>query len=103
MIRYYKQKCHDKKRSNKFMIGMLPLPRYTPVNEEPTNSPAACCVNPPRHVVSSTFFPQVMLISVCISMLPFKLIILRAYSPTTLTIEPPLNVMSPVNVMTATG
>ena len=89
---------------------MLPLPGYTLVGGGgggglglPTNVPAADCVNPPRHVVLSHISPQVMLISVCISMLPFRLVILRAYSPTTLTVEPLLNTMSSVNVMTATG
>ena len=86
------------------MIGMVHLPKYNGVWETtPTNSPAADCVNPPRHVVLCSASSQVMLISVCILMLPFRLLILRAYSPTTLTVESLLNAMSPVNVITATG
>lgn len=59
------------------------------------------CVNPPRHVSSSTFSVHVMLISVSIKMCPFRLVILRPYFPNTLTVEPFLNSMLPLNLITA--
>ena len=59
------------------------------------------CVNPPRHVSFSTFSVHVMLISVSIKMCPFRLVILRPYFPNTLTVEPFLNSMLPLNLITA--
>ena len=67
----------------------------------PTNCADDDCVNPPRHVVFSTSSPQVMLISVSIKMFPFWLVRLRAYFPNTLTVEPLLNSISPLNVILA--
>ena len=59
------------------------------------------CVNPPRHVSFGTIFVHVMSISVSIKMCPFWLVILRPYIPTTRTVEPFLNSMLPLNLITA--
>ena len=82
-------------------ITQILLPLYKGFWLRSLNGSTDDCVNPPRHVSSSTFSVHVMPISVSIKMCPFWLVILRPYFPNTWTVEPFLNSMLPLNLITA--